>query len=200
MEHIEKLIQLNAELEGLLHVLAKRDTSDIRKILINKYADYTAEFEKMLGYLDLKEPDICVPEIEHEVHSVSQEEAKLQEAVSDEVEDEMEASTEAVEKEPEAHVHNYDDVMSVGAMSVDEMLSRKEAKDLKRVFTLNDKFRFRRALFNADDTEFAEALERLGDIESFDEAKEFLVTQYNFDTENPDVEDFLSIIKPHYLK
>lgn len=85
-------------------------------------------------------------------------------------------------------------------LSVDEMLSRKGAVDLKRVFTLNDKFRFRRALFNQDDNKFAETLGQLAEFESFEEARNFVVDEFGWDVQNPDVEDFLSIIKPHYLK
>lgn len=83
-------------------------------------------------------------------------------------------------------------------LNVDEMLSRKGAADLKRAFTLNDKFRFRRALFNQDDKGFAEALERLSELSTFGEARDYVSNRYGWDMKNPDVEDFMSIIKLHY--
>lgn len=83
-------------------------------------------------------------------------------------------------------------------LNVDEMLSRKEAVNLKKVFTLNDKFRFRRALFNQDDAFFARVLDELGSLPTYADACGYVVDQYSWRLDNPDVEDFLSIIKPHY--
>lgn len=271
MQNIEKLIQLNAELEGLLHVLSHRDSQYVRTALNSKYDEFKTAFESLQD--GLKPLDIAEKEefMANAVDGLSAEEVKEQEAVSEEIVDETEASVEAVEKEEKTfetednnlfgvveeekeNQRNFDDdeivpvtlgswtpkaepdalhataetapkvdaeaevetepVMQtpkeepsetqesapVKPVSVEEMLSRKEAADLKRVFTLNDKIRFRRSLFEHDDAKFAEALETLAGIASFDEAKNTVVEQFGWNLENPEVEDFLSIIHPHYAR
>lgn len=308
MNNIEKLIQLNAELEGLLHILAKRDNESIRNAVEKKYAEYLLEFDALRNYLH-SNPLTAVEEVTETLDSkLTDIEVKDQEAVENEVEDEMDASVEALEHEefnnfaephitenepiaevedeleiipidldepivlddsilapdteydvqPETEVaptevvteqepkpveadniadndddeedaileiHDIEDEVvenqnnkkfegqfmssTLNAvdepaeeeeLSVDEMLHRREAADLKRVFTLNDKFRFRRALFNQDDSAFAFALQLLAEQPTFADAKKLLTTQYGWELTNPDVEDFLSIIKPHYAK
>ena len=59
-------------------------------------------------------------------------------------------------------------------IKLDEMLCRREAKDLTRAFTLNDKFRFTRELFDGDKTRFADALNMLMAMRSLDEARDYL--------------------------
>lgn len=247
-QNIEHLIKKAVELEGLLYVLNSRETNEIKTLLIEKYSEFTEEFDNLIENIGEKAPE--VREEEANLFNIAEnEEVKLQEAEDGEVVDEMDASVEAVERgaadeandmaevellESENGESPNDDTESAPAsekaqvlevpfeeetnieaevedaapeypeheitseLKVDQMLSRKEAADLKRVFTLNDKFRFRRALFNQDDTKFAEALQLLGEIKSFDEAKKMLETRYGWDMTDPEVEDFLSIIEPHY--
>lgn len=82
--------------------------------------------------------------------------------------------------------------------SVNDMLKRQEASDLGRIFTLNDKMRFRRALFHQNDNDFASALDRLALLPSYAEATRLVTSEFGWDLANPDVEDFMSIIRPHY--
>lgn len=234
MFNTEKLTQLTAELEGLLHVLARRDSGSLRTLIRNKYSDFTTEFDNFLDALKKDEPVQMEMNFESAVEDLEQLEVKEQEAVSGEVTDEMTASVEAIErgeeesteKENEKEAENAgdytfendinefasepEDVMpkketvqtaiksEASTMKVDRMLSRKEASDLKRVFTLNDKFRFRRSLFGQDDAKFAASLEVLSAAKSFKEAKSIVVDDFGWDPANPDVEDFLAIIEPHY--
>ncbi len=81
---------------------------------------------------------------------------------------------------------------------VDELLSRKEARDLKRAFTLNDKFRFRRGLFGNNDSMFADTLNTLMAMKTFDEASEYLYVDMAWDPEDEDVKDFVAIVKNHF--
>lgn len=247
---IEKLTQLNAEIEGLLHVLSHRDTKFVRENVQRKYEEYISHFSSFLEYLKQNPIEMhdevaenIIAEGKHLENELAYEEVKEQEAVSGEVEDEMDRAEEAISSEepvqvgfidePSTDASNESQEISVvehtvetqetiavpdsanlqdpveettgdraeqNDVRVDEMLSRRGAVNLKSVFTLNDKFRFRRSLFSQNDAEFAEALDRLADIETFDGAKEYLVNTYGWDLKTPEVEDFLSIIKPHYAR
>lgn len=272
MQNIDRLTQLNAELEGLLHVLAHRDNTTVRELLQAKYEEFKKTYEELQDELKFKPAETIEKSIAEEIHQLSQQEVKQQEAISVEIVDQMDASVAAIERGAQVEIKpktketstskkdstepisfnslfdteddeivpvtlgGFDDetieepkpqpkpqpeskpqptfvnktaspqVSSVSAsapkveMSVADMLSRKEAADLKRVFTLNDKIRFRRMLFNQDENKFSVALIELADKSSFDEAKALLLTKYGWDESDPDVEDFLSIIKPHYNK
>ncbi len=81
---------------------------------------------------------------------------------------------------------------------VDEALSRREALDLKRAFTLNDKFRFRRGLFGNNDSLFADTLNTLMAMHSIDEAEEYLYGDMGWSPEDEDVKDFVSIVRNHF--
>ena len=82
------------------------------------------------------------------------------------------------------------------SLKVDELLARKESADLRRAFTLNDKFRFRRTLFGGSDERFGEVLDRLEVLGSYAEAEGYLCGV--LDTEPEEYEDFMTIIKAHY--
>lgn len=83
-------------------------------------------------------------------------------------------------------------------LRVDELLSRREARDLKRAFTLNDKFRFRRGLFAGNDSLFADTLNTLMSMKSFDEATDYLYNDLGWNPEDDDVVDFVAIVKNHF--
>lgn len=344
MQNIERLIQLAAEFEGLLHVLARRDDQFIRSLLKTKYANIAEEYSILLKSFDEpraeqtslteqnsedkpaehaeehaeSQPDkneegseFAVPEpfpgedfdeVPFEVEDIEEikevndqmtdVEVKDQEAEESQVDDETDTAARAIEHEeakpdldalqdtpqetplatPLAEVaeedvltfvfedeededdseeevvtnlqvateqdatvtpsapdpapaekpseafvlEDDDDVLLNSILSekpkaepvkrplqtsvptVDDMLKRQEAADLRRVFTLNDKMRFRRALFGQNDENFARALERLAVQPTFAEAMRLVTTEFGWTPENPDVQDFMSIIKPHY--
>lgn len=85
-----------------------------------------------------------------------------------------------------------------GELRVDEMLSRREARNLRKAFTLNDKFRFRRELFGNNDELFGQTLDTLQQMTSYQQAVEYLEHNMGWDVKNEDVADFLSIIKNHF--
>lgn len=273
MLNTEKLIQLNAELEGLLRVLSHRDSSNLRNILIQKYSEYRNAFDELISEIN-QEPVASEPQltpIEEVDHALSVDIVKVEEAETGEIADETELAAKAIERgekseteitaiknsgrsdSTETHADEVTDTQERGEtqsaenmqqslfdqdeddihehhpldekdieeirsahiaeinkakqpeelkpgshLHVDEMLSKKAAIDLRHAFTLNDKFGFRRSLFNQDDAKFSRALEELAMQPSFEEARRWMVEKYGWDLKNADVDDFMSIIKRHY--
>jgi nicotinic acid phosphoribosyltransferase len=78
------------------------------------------------------------------------------------------------------------------------MLTRREARDIRKAFTLNDKFRFRRELFANNDAQFAETLNLLSAMQNLDEAIEYLRDDLGWDMDNDDVKDFVNIVNNHF--
>lgn len=81
-------------------------------------------------------------------------------------------------------------------LKVDELIARKESADLRRAFTLNDKFRFRRTLFGGSDARFSDALDTLEGFSTYKQAESYLAGV--IDMECADAEDFMNIINAHF--
>lgn len=85
------------------------------------------------------------------------------------------------------------DVVRVG-----DMIPRQGQHDLRRSFTLNDRFRFRRELFGNNDNEFADALNLVSAMNSLSEAEEYFYDDLGWDASNEEVKEFISIISRHF--
>lgn len=87
---------------------------------------------------------------------------------------------------PEKHVAPVKDIETLG--------------DMHKVFTLNDKFRFRRELFNNNDTDFQDALNVVKTMSSLDDAKDYFYNDLCWDSENEDVKDFIEVISGYFSR
>ena len=67
--------------------------------------------------------------------------------------------------------------------------------DIRRVLTLNDKFRFKRELFGNDEQKFAAALQLINTFESEQEADEYIAAEIAKDNNSDVVEEFAAVIK-----
>lgn len=70
--------------------------------------------------------------------------------------------------------------------------------DVSKVFTLNDKFRFRRELFSNSNEEFTDTINVLQAMSSLDEAEDYLYNDLAWDPDNEDVKAFIGLIAPCY--
>lgn len=228
MTDIQTLIHLNIEIEGLLHVLANRDNDHARRLLGEKYAAYKPLIEKILANEPVvapadAEPLAGVAEIlthdevkdEEAVENEEVDETDLASAAIErgeeeglntpaEVEEEVEEAEEETTKESENEVVSEPAVESTPVVApadkvrVEQAISRLGARDLRRAFTLNDKFRFRRYLFDNDDVRFAETLDTLSSMPHYAEARHYLIDNLGWDANNDDVKDFLTIVENHF--
>ncbi len=81
---------------------------------------------------------------------------------------------------------------------VDKKLSRSVARDIKRAFTINDKFLFRRELFGNSNQQYNDALDLIAQMTSFAEAESYFFGNYGWDTENGHVKRFMEIIENYF--
>ena len=84
-------------------------------------------------------------------------------------------------------------------LTLDEALQRSMSRDLRRAFSLNDRFRYRRELFGNSDVEMNDTLNLVETMHSYSEAEEFFYGDLEWDRESPEVKDFMTIIKNHFL-
>ncbi|MBD5234658.1 MAG: hypothetical protein HDS65_10880 [Bacteroidales bacterium] len=214
MADIKELIRRNVEIEGLLKVLLERGSLDARSLLAEKFTEYQAMFNELLA-----EPTPeAAREVAHEGAALEAEaqqtEVKDQEAVSVEEEDETDAATAAIERgeeeekeereerevrEPEKEAQEEPkreepEVKEEPVAPAAPAKPRKANTALLKAFTLNDKFRFIRDIFNGSEGEFTDTLNVLADMENAAEATDYLLNDMMLDGENPDVADFLAIV------
>lgn len=68
----------------------------------------------------------------------------------------------------------------------------------KLVFSLNDRYRFKRELFGGSDTAFNATLSLVASLDSYDEAEEYFLEEKQWDPARPEVTEFLEILKKYY--
>lgn len=84
------------------------------------------------------------------------------------------------------------------AVTIDELFQRNISRNLKRAFTINDRFRYRRELFGNSDVEMNDAINLVEAMQSYAEAEEYFYDMLNWDKESPEVKDFMTIIRNHF--
>lgn len=82
---------------------------------------------------------------------------------------------------------------------LDEALQRSLSKDLSKAFSLNDRFRYRRELFGNSEVEMRNTIDMVEAMHSFSEAEDYFYGDLEWDRESPEVADFMTIIKNHFL-
>jgi len=68
------------------------------------------------------------------------------------------------------------------------------AKDIRRLFSVNDKFRFRRELFGGSGEDFEDSLHLAAAMRSYAEAEDYFYNDLQWDPESQDVADFMEKI------
>lgn len=68
----------------------------------------------------------------------------------------------------------------------------------KLVFSINDRYRFKKALFANSDAAFNNTLALLASMENFEEAEDYFLNEEEFDSHNPLVIEFFEIIKKYF--
>lgn len=184
---LRELLDKIYELEGLVHLSIKRDEASRDFIrLISKKGKEVAELCVEVGKegsqfngkesADLKEP------INSPLHPVSLEEYYI---------DEDNDSPQSQETSSGSNILELTDP------SIDTT-ERSEPKKGKLVFSINDRFRFKRELFDNSDVAFNNTLALVASMENYDEAEDYFLNEEGLDRRSPAVADFLDVIKRYF--
>lgn len=107
-------------------------------------------------------------------------------------------SSDSLDSTENSDSSNNSDNSDISARPVAAHSAPRAGASGKPAFTLNDRFRFRRELFNNSDAEFSEAMGRIALMDSYDEAEEHFIDELGWDAENPEVADFMEIIRIYF--
>lgn len=85
-------------------------------------------------------------------------------------------------------------------ITVGEMMSVRQAKELRKALSLNDRFRFRRELFGNSDVTMNDTLNLIDTMNDYNEALEYLTQDLEWSPEEPVVQEFLQLVERHFKK
>ena len=83
-------------------------------------------------------------------------------------------------------------------LRVDEKLQRSLSKDIRKAFSINDRFRFQRELFAGSANAMNTAIEHIEVMTSYGNAELYFYSQLNWDREDETVKDFMAIVRNHF--
>ena len=167
------------ELEGLVHLTLKRDVSSKDFLrLISKKGKEIGEVCSQLNFIPSESEEPCP------VPPVSEVFALEEYSIDEESENPEELSNLSVEKDSE--------------IKLPENASYRENQRGKLVFSINDRFRFRKELFGNSDVDFNNTLALVASMDDYEEAEDYFLNEVNFDKTNPVVGEFLNVIKRYF--
>lgn len=182
---LNRIIFLNIELEGALRVAANRPSPQAIDNAKKKFAEISALFA-MLNPTDAMESQKAM-----------QTQVKINEAESAELdpmpEPKLPTGPEAF-KEIVATEEEKNPRVTTGQ----QFEIRREPADIRKMFTLNDKFLFKRELFGNNDEEFNATLDLISSMDSFDEAEEYIYEDLGWDSSNNRLRDFMAVISSFF--
>ena len=185
MTDINKLVQLNVELEGLLKVLLDRKSVHAKSLLAEKFELYSSMIKQFLDEdeegeavteAQVEQVEDRASEVLHEGHQI---EVKDQEAEDSEVEDQDDLAAEAIEK---------------GENQLSYVADHEPNPNVLKAFSLNDKFLYTRELFHGDDRDYSDTITLLSEMGSYEEAEDYLVHDLMWNPEDANVKSFLAAL------
>ena len=226
MEHsLNDILEKVYELEGLLLLARSREQDNIdaslRQLILAKgetiealLGDTFAENE--ISVVEMPEPEsdeasIEINEsLEDEVSAEPEEPENSYSLIDDdadadedsgnhsyEIPDDEDADVNLIEDADEEVVDDEDEDDDI-PLTLDEALQRNMSRDLRKAFSLNDRFRYRRELFANNDVEMNDTLNLVETMHSFSEAEDFFYGDLEWDKEAPEVIDFMNVIRNHF--
>lgn len=212
----EKLIDKCLEIEGLLSLISQRGEKiengtsgfkEIHSLLLNKTETLLDEI-RQLGVAPSTDNE-KTGSVEYEEAQMADKNTELPPPLPEEEESsvkvipppiplqhEEEISIET-EPDPDSTIINNEETEEIDIPETDEENvdnATAPTKPRKIQFSVNDKFRFRRELFNFSDEEMAEAIEIACQMNTVEEIEDYFYNDLCFDPENEDVIDFIKIL------
>jgi len=138
------------------------------------------------------------------IHTISQNPSLVQH-VSDPIQPEQHKPTfeQSPEKTPVAVAEKLKSLNTVPKFpttdSLKDKLERKNLKDLRKAFSLNDLFHYRRSLFNDNEKFMDEAITALNNKTSLEDSIFYLENYLHWNIEEPVVVDFINLLKIRFM-
>jgi len=83
--------------------------------------------------------------------------------------------------------------------TLNDVIEKKKMSDLRKAFSLNDRFRYRKELFGGSEEAMNKAITILNSRQSFKECVQFLEEKLHWDFSDPTVKDFVKALELRFL-
>ena len=80
-----------------------------------------------------------------------------------------------------------------------DVLEKKNLSDFRKAFSLNDRFRFRRELFQGDEAKMNQVIDELNQIHSYPDSVAYLQTHVTWNPEDPAAIDFMKLLEKRFM-
>lgn len=174
------------ELEGLVHLSLKRE-------------DALDDFLRLISRKGIEVGDLC-----KELTAKSEEinEIKEDEKVPP-VQSAFDLDEYSIEEAGEEEQSNV--VLEYEALEEDEQETEDNKGEVlvasergKLVFSINERFRYKKELFDNSDLDFNNSLALVASMEDYEEAEDYFLNEEGLDRNNPVVTEFLEVIKRYF--
>jgi hypothetical protein len=204
---INEILDIIYEIEGLAELAYKR--KETPQSIYNLLEDKASH----LHNLTIEQCDICseeeapsaTPEVDAEKgYDGSDDEAEVVEDNSELTAEDNEpivGETEPVEDtvEPVEDTAEAIEEMGGSAVEVSEPTVETGERDkVRKLFSLNDKFRFKRELFSNRGDDFNDSLDLVAAMRNYDQAEDYFINDLQWDPENEEVVEFMSKISEYF--
>lgn len=177
---IEQIIRLNVEFEGVLRVAAARPSDEALAAAAEKLEQINSLFS------ELKATESTEASSEH---SEISENSECSEAATEPA---------PLATEPIAAVEAIEAIEAPEASECSEPAPVPAFRDIRKNLTINDKFLFKRELFNSSNEEFNDTLDLISTMHSLAEAEEYLYEDMALDPDNDTVKDFIALVTNYF--
>ena len=94
---------------------------------------------------------------------------------------------------------NYAEKVANGNKSLNDAIEKNKLSDLRKAFSLNDRFRYRKELFAGNEEVMNKVITILNNKTSFKDSMTFLEDKLHWDFSNPIVKDFVKVLELRFL-
>ena len=188
---LQKILSLNLEIEGLVRILSTRESAEAENMLIDKIRMLNQIVDKSEATRHYAEESQYAPIAQSEPVNMGVNDSQV--AVADEVNVSVVEATQ---------IETTDINETIGAptdtMRVEDMISQQESRDFSKAFSINDKYRFIREVFNNNVNDFNSAVSRVANMTSLNEAYDYFLNELGWEADEEAVADFLQRVANHF--
>lgn len=171
MHDIKQMLRLNLEIEGCLRILLDRPNAEAEELLVDKI--------DQLRSLASPQPS----------------EAPKPDEPADNPKP-ADGPEPACNPEPANTPEPANNSQPV--IRVENALTQQAAFNFAKAFSINDKYRFIREIFDNSAPAFNNAIDMVGTMQSLDEAYDYFLNDLGWDADNEAVSDYLVIVANHF--
>ena len=188
--NVQQLITLNIEIEGLLRVYQQRGADEALAQARLKAAQLCQLLEAPISLESCGEAEAELPQPPTSLESCGEAEAELPQPPTN-----LESCGEAEAELPQPAPAPTAEAPTAEAP---QAAPARPRMPIRNFFTINDKYLFRREVFDGDEQAFEHTLDLFAAMNSFDEAKEYIYDDLMLDPQNQDVKSFMEIIESYF--